>query len=242
MFNKLTDVPTEIVEFFQEVTKSEATGNTVAQAYNYQDENDIEQTGSKDVPEYVDVVYVEQIPFGECKPLAALERVIALGKSEKVIGMFASCVETNYLKDFLEGYLEYLSAVSEWTEARDSFEPVIDEETQEVSVFTLIEPVAPNRYTPTVEQIRQPYLSNTFKTARTKVMKKLTVEVDGIVFDADETSQNRMTRAIIMMGDSDVVPWTVADNSVVNCTSLMLKEALYKGGLAQSAVWTNPYT
>lgn len=64
----------------------------------------------------------------------------------------------------------------------------------------------------------------------------------GRTFDGDETSQNRMTRAIIGLNaqPQDPVPtitWVLADNTPVQVTAAELTEALALAGAAQAAVW-----
>ena len=80
--------PEAIAEFYEEVVKSEPTGNTVAEAYTYTDESGTEQHGSKQVTEYADVTYVEQVTRPESKSKGDLERVIKLGKPQAVLNSF----------------------------------------------------------------------------------------------------------------------------------------------------------
>lgn len=64
----------------------------------------------------------------------------------------------------------------------------------------------------------------------------------GRIFDGDETSQNRMARAIVALNaqPQDPVPtitWVLADNTSVQATAAELTEALALAGAAQAAVW-----
>lgn len=70
-------------------------------------------------------------------------------------------------------------------------------------------------------------------------MNSLTVEtIAGNVYDADETSQNRMSRAINALPDDvTTTSWILADNSVKLVTKAELKEALKLAGEAQTAIW-----
>lgn len=84
------------------------------------------------------------------------------------------------------------------------------------------------------------------KTERTDAVSKITVEVDGLVFDGDETSQDRMTRAITMFTSSGLPPdttteWVLADNTVANVTVNQLAKALLLAGQKQTELWTKPY-
>ena len=61
----------------------------------------------------------------------------------------------------------------------------------------------------------------------------------GKTFDADETSQNRMLRAIIVMGFADVTEtkWVLSDNTHVIVHIDELKEALLLAGMNQIENW-----
>ena len=78
----------------------------------------------------------------------------------------------------------------------------------------------------------------TWKAARQQAVDAITVEVDGLVFDGDETSQNRMAR-VVAAADSldDTVNWILADNSTSEVAVRDLKEALRLAGLKQTEIW-----
>ena len=85
------------------------------------------------------------------------------------------------------------------------------------------------------------------KAERATQVGRLTVTVDGMVFDADETSQNRMSRVVsgaqalgIDMNTTTQV-WVLADNTVAQPTVAQLAQALKLAGEAQTALWTKPY-
>lgn len=84
------------------------------------------------------------------------------------------------------------------------------------------------------------------KTDRAEAVARITVEVDGMVFDGDETAQDRMTRAITMFTSSGLPPdttteWVLADNTVANVTVSQLAKALLLAGQKQTELWTKPY-
>ena len=84
------------------------------------------------------------------------------------------------------------------------------------------------------------------KKERADAVSKLTVTVDGMVFDADETSQNRMSRVVagaqaLGIDQSTTQVWVLADNTVAQPTVAQLAQALKLAGEAQSALWTVPY-
>lgn len=85
------------------------------------------------------------------------------------------------------------------------------------------------------------------KTERAEAVEKITVEVDGMVFDGDETAQGRMGRTIaaaVALGvdiETYTQVWVLADNTVATPTIKQLAQALKLAGEAQTALWTKPY-
>lgn len=85
------------------------------------------------------------------------------------------------------------------------------------------------------------------KQERADTVSKITVEVDGMVFDGDETAQTRMGRTIaaatVLGVDLDTTKqvWVLADNTVAEPTIKQLARALQLAGAAQTKVWTTPY-
>ena len=98
----------------------------------------------------------------------------------------------------------------------------------------------------TAEEQAQADLNSAKATRATKV-DALTVTVDGMVFDADETSQNRMSRVVAgaqALGvdlNTTTQIWVLADNTVATPTVAQLAQALKLAGEAQTALWTIPY-
>lgn len=88
-------------------------------------------------------------------------------------------------------------------------------------------------------------LSNA-KAERAKAVAAITVEVDGMTFDGDETAQGRMARAITMFQASSLpedttTAWVLADNTVAQVTVAQLAQALLMSGQKQTELWTVPY-
>jgi hypothetical protein len=82
----------------------------------------------------------------------------------------------------------------------------------------------------------------TAKAEREDYVKRIVVEVDGMMFDGDEISQDRMARSIIALDLGEKVQWVLADNTIAQVTRAQLREALRKAGTAQTAIWSDPYT
>lgn len=85
------------------------------------------------------------------------------------------------------------------------------------------------------------------KSERATAVERLTVTVDGMIFDADETSQNRMSRVVAgaqALGvdlNTTTQIWVLADNTVATPTVAQLAQALKLAGEAQTVLWTKPY-
>lgn len=97
----------------------------------------------------------------------------------------------------------------------------------------------------TAEEQAQADLNSAKATRATKV-GALTVTVDGMMFDADETSQNRMSRVVagaqaLGVDQSTTQVWVLADNTVATPTVAQLAKALKLACEAQTALWTKPY-
>lgn len=84
------------------------------------------------------------------------------------------------------------------------------------------------------------------KAERSDAVSRITVEVDGMIFDGDEKSQDRMSRAITMFTSSGLpadttTAWVLADNTVAQVTIDQLTQALLLAGQKQSELWVKPY-
>ena len=93
---------------------------------------------------------------------------------------------------------------------------------------------------PTQEELEAQALAQA-KAERADEVEALTVEVEEMVFDADETSQARMSVAASSMTDDELNVWVLHDNSIVQVTKSQLMQACRLARIAQSAVWTKPY-
>jgi hypothetical protein len=90
------------------------------------------------------------------------------------------------------------------------------------------------------EMLARPSVRSIAKAARTTAVSAITVTTAaGNMFDGDETSQNRMARAILALQASTETTtlWVLTDNTVIDATQDELAEALTLAGAAQSAMW-----
>lgn len=80
------------------------------------------------------------------------------------------------------------------------------------------------------------------KQERATEVERLTVEVDGMVFDADEVSQQRVARSIVALQDGETMPWVLYDNTIVQVNKSQLMQVLRLAGQKQCELWVKPYT
>lgn len=90
------------------------------------------------------------------------------------------------------------------------------------------------------EQIAEVRLSKA-KAQRAAAVDAITVTVDGLEFDGNETAQGRMARAALAMTDTDTLPWVLANNAVANVTKAQLLQALRLAGAAMAQIWVSVY-
>ena len=77
-----------------------------------------------------------------------------------------------------------------------------------------------------------------WKRERQTAVDAITVTVDGMVFDGNEASQNRMARVIASADAMEqTAEWTLANNDVAHVTMGQLKQALALATEAQTAIW-----
>lgn len=84
------------------------------------------------------------------------------------------------------------------------------------------------------------YLREEAKKQRQDLVDKILVTTStGKVFDGDEISQTRMTRAIIALQSANIEStlWVLADNTPTQATLLELIEALCLAGTKQAELW-----
>ena len=93
---------------------------------------------------------------------------------------------------------------------------------------------------PTQEELDAQALAQA-KVERAEAVAKIVVEVDGMKFDGDETSQVRMARSAVAMTDDETITWVLHDNTIAQVTKVQLLQALRLSGEEQTRLWTMPY-
>lgn len=96
--------------------------------------------------------------------------------------------------------------------------------------------------TPTPEEIAAAELAEA-KRLRAAQVAAITVDVDGMLFNGDETSQDRMSRALRVaeITGMESTNWVLANDQVATVTVAQMKQALAKSMLTQGSYWTKPY-
>ena len=83
-----------------------------------------------------------------------------------------------------------------------------------------------------------PFTVKEKKELRTLLVANIEVEYNGIVYQGDEISQDRMSRAINgLPDDTTTISWKAKDNSSKELTRLDLKEILFLAGQEQTRIW-----
>ena len=82
---------------------------------------------------------------------------------------------------------------------------------------------------------------NRDKEIRTLEISALTVEVDGYVLQADEKSQNRMARAILVLKSKETIQWVTVYDELIMISKEQLKQALRNAVEAQTEIWGKPH-
>lgn len=83
-----------------------------------------------------------------------------------------------------------------------------------------------------------PFVLKEKKELRTLLVANIEVEYNGIVYQGDETSQDRISRAINgLPDDTTTISWKAKDNSSKELTRLDLKEILFLAVQEQTRIW-----
>jgi len=77
-----------------------------------------------------------------------------------------------------------------------------------------------------------------WKQDRQQKVDNIEVTYNNVVYQGDETSQTRITKAITALpDDTTTVDWIAKDNSVQSLTRIDLKAILLDAGTQQSKIW-----
>jgi hypothetical protein len=84
------------------------------------------------------------------------------------------------------------------------------------------------------------YLKAISRANRDLAVSNILVEYQGVVYQGDEISQDRMNRAINGLPDDiTTITWKDVDNNFQQLTRIDLKEILFLAGQEQTRIWFN---
>lgn len=75
------------------------------------------------------------------------------------------------------------------------------------------------------------------KNQRSNKINGLTIVVDGMTFNADEASQDRMVRSIMTMSLNETTQWVLSDGSTANVSRAQLLAVLKQARIEQTKIW-----
>jgi hypothetical protein len=88
------------------------------------------------------------------------------------------------------------------------------------------------------QEKKEAKLREVFKAQRQELVDNLEVTYKDVVYQADEMSQSRMSRAILALPDDITTTlWVAKDNTPVQLTRIDLSAILRLSGEAQTALW-----
>lgn len=148
----------------------------------------------------------------------------------------------SFPNEFAERVLASVSTLCEAFEARKKVREEVEREEREEADRIKSEQKEAERLANMTEEEKAAHELEQAKTTRAEAVSKITVEVDGMVFDGDEESQQRVARSIIALEDGETMPWVLYDNTVAQVSKEQLKQVLRLSGQKQSELWVVPYT
>ena len=81
------------------------------------------------------------------------------------------------------------------------------------------------------------YTKENFKKLREELVGKIEIVYENNLYQGDETSQSRMSRAVTGMNEADTIRWKTSDNKEVILTKTDLAEILRLAGQEQTRIW-----
>ena len=209
MYKLITEVPTEVAEFYFEETLNELTGEQVEESYTTEDYN--EETGeptgttterTRMVAEYADVKYVRQATRPETKSMGDLERVISLGKPLHVIDKFATMVTVGEQWEFFDKYVLYLDETNLVNEFNSNL-PAVSTDEEGVETFAELKELPIEPVKPVLLTLEEYKANNT--SMFTSYHKAQGVEIDGFIISLNKSNSDGLVSiktAYELVGDA----------------------------------------
>lgn len=180
---------------------------------------------------------LRQIPA--FKTAKDIEYLISINKPLCVIEQFAKLVSEGEQWQFALNYIQYLRSFSLAVSHNETLIALgKDEDDGDILVNHMPLPVAPIRPpVKSVDDVLSPFKREIFKIKRSKAISNIQVEVDGMIFDGDEASTTRISHRVLVMSDTDVYNWTLANNDVAPVTKEQLSRVFKLAIEEQSKLW-----
>lgn len=193
---------------------------------------------------------VVEVARPQCEPLEVLLRVINrhYGTRNSVVDMFVQShvnflmwAEWDAYKRKLEIYEDVKAAIED-NNAANSDNPEYTPEALPVKPTWSDDDIAyiTTDYVMNLPEVKAAIKSKQ-KEKRSIEVDNIVVEVDGMSFDGDEVSQNRMARAItaLSVAEQPSTTWKLSNNELATVTKEQLAQALALAGQAQTDIWSN---
>ena len=253
MFELITDVPSELSQFYTEELRNELSGESIRVGYTYLDEEGNELTGTRMEPEYVENAYVVMLPKGQMVSWEKVEQIIEKhqGNKDAVVGKFIDLAVATDNWNFHADYINWLKKEPDGDAAKYL---VIDEESTYFDQESLD---ADRQYWLESEPVMIAGDGGKLALIRNAKFKRdvgryAPITVDGKTFDADQLAYENMKgtvdswdtlvcdETLLAAGlvDGSTMLWTLEDNTVTSVTKEVLQSVLgavsVRAGLLQA--------
>lgn len=177
------------------------------------------------------------------KTLSDIEVIISDNRPQHAVETHAELFAQSEQWRWYDKYQEYLAVVDATNEYNNNL-PVVGYDENDQALFAEPKgiPLAPIRpvHKNGADVLNSiGYYVDKFKAERIVNVKAITVVVEGMKFDGDETSQNRMARTILGMQTSGILTtkWKLADNTSADVSVEQLAAAMLLAGQKQTDLW-----
>ena len=105
------------------------------------------------------------------------------------------------------------------------------------SLLDIEEPMIDGEFRDLTDDELLPIETVKWKANRELLVSQIEVEYEGHIYQGDETSQDRMSRALAVLPDDISTTWRTSDNQNVSISKDDLKEILFLSGQEQTRIW-----
>ena len=121
----------------------------------------------------------------------------------------------------------------------EGFSPLSELETKEDGTYYQYYNIDGTPDVSKIAELEATQAREAFKAQRQEAVDNLEVTYEGTIYQGDEVSQGRMSRAILALPDDTTTTlWIAKDNTPMQLTKVDLSSILRLSGEAQTALWT----